>query len=114
MDILEKQVKFFNIFKETAANNMGLIHGFPNWANKISFVTQGDDLLIKIPPVIINKGGYENISKSKRRKEADAFMKKKTYTYLEYVIKTTWSVYAATIEKQVASGGGFYKKGNGK
>lgn len=114
MDILARQVNFFNIFKETAANNMGLIHGFPNWANKISFTTQGDDLLIKIPPILIKKGSYETISRSRRKKEADNFMRKKTYTYLEYVIKTTCSIYAATLEKQVATVGGFYKKGNAK
>lgn len=112
MDILEKQVKIFNIFKETAANNIGLIHGFPNWTNRIYFTTEGDDLLIHVPPVLINRGGYEFIEKSKRRKEADKFMRKKTYTYLEYVIKTTCSVYAATIEKQVSPVGGFFGKEN--
>lgn len=114
MNILEKQVKFFNIFKETAANNIGLIHGFPSWVNKMHFTTQGDDLLIHIPPALINKGNYERISKSKRKKEADMFMHKKTYTYLEYVIKMSCNTYATTLEKKVATVGGFYKKGNAK
>ncbi len=113
-DILEKQVKFFNIFKETAANNIGLIRGFPNWVNKMYFTVQGDDLLIHVPAILVTYGTSDRISHSRRKKEADVIMKRKTYTYLEYVIKNTCMIYAATIEKQVATVGGFYKKGNGK
>ena len=113
MDILEKQVKFFNIFKETAANNIGLIQGFPNWVSKMSFTVQEDDLLIHIPPALVTYGTSDRISRSKKKSEADKIMKKKTYTYLEFVIKNACMVYASTIEKQVAAVGGFYKKGNG-
>lgn len=112
--ILERQVTFFNIFKETAANNIGLIHGFANWTNKMSFTIQGDDLLIKIPPVLVRNGGYAKISRSKRRKEADDFMKRKEYTYLEYVIKMTCTVYATLEGKQLAQFNGFYRKGKKK
>lgn len=114
-DILEKQVKFFNIFKETAANNISLIKGFKHWANKIYFTTNGDDLLIHVPGVFIKYGSNERMTHySKRKKEADNVMGKKTYTFLEYVIKTSCMIYAAGLEKQVATVGGFYKKGNGK
>ena len=111
---LEEQVRFFNLFKETARNNIGIIHGFPNWVNKMSFVIENDDLLIKIPPALIIRGGYEKISRSRRKKEIDFFMRKKEYNYLEFVIKTTCSLYASIKEKKLATVAGFYKKGNGK
>lgn len=94
---LYKQIKFFNLFKETAANNMGIIHGFPNWANKIRYEIEEDDLLIIIPPLLIKRGGYEYISKSKRKEEVDSFMysisKAKKYTFIEYVINLTCDIF---------------------
>lgn len=114
MDVLEKQIKFFNIFKETATNNIGLMHGFPNWVNKMYFTSEGDDLLIHVPAILVTYGTPERISHSRRKKEADKIMKKKTYSFLEFVIKNSCIIYASTIEKQVAQVGGFYKKGNAK
>lgn len=111
MDILEKQIKFFNIFKETAINNIGLIHGLPSWAKKISYTIEGNDILIKIPSALIIYGTSKRISHSKRKSEIDKIMKKKKYTYLEFVIKNSCIIYASSIEKQV---GDFYKKGNAK
>ena len=111
MDALEQKATFMKIFKETAANNMGLIHGFPNWANKIDFSFEGDDLLIKIPPLLIVKGTYERISKSKRKAEVDDFMRANEYTYLEYIIKMSCNIFAAVLGGgKVATVGGFYKR----
>ena len=73
--MLYNQIQFFNIFKEQARNNIGIIHGFPNWCNKISYEIDGDDLLIHIPDTIMKRGSYEVISRSRRKKEIDNIMK---------------------------------------
>ena len=86
------------------------MHGFPNWVSKMSFVIEGEDLLIKIPPILVTYGTAERISHSKRKAETDKFMRKLNYTYLEFVIKTACNIYAASLEKKVAVVGGFYKK----
>lgn len=111
MSVLENQIKFFNIFKETYRNNIGLIQGFPNWTNRINFTIDRDDLLIHIPPVLIRFGTEERIARSKRKAEADMIMNNKKYNYLEFVIKNSCIIYASTIQKQVKN---FYKKGNAK
>ncbi len=99
---LKEAVAFFNIFKETAANNIGMIHGFPNWTRKMDFVIDGDDILIKIPAALIKYGDYDRISRSKKRKEADMLMQRKKYTFLEFVIKKSVSIYVAPSKKIIS------------
>lgn len=114
MTDLEICTLYFNIFKETAANYIGIIHGFKNWTNKMNFVINGSDLAIKIPPVLVEHGTYDYIKKSRKREEIDSFMevgkkfRSSTYTYLEFIIKMTSVKFAAQMGKQVTK---FYKKG---
>lgn len=102
MDDLGEMVVFFNIFKETAANNIGFMHGFPNWVNKMSYNILSDTLAITIPPVLIKRGTADILAKSKRKKENDEFMKKKNYTYIEFVIKKSIDIYALSKKKTVS------------
>lgn len=91
---LKEHVEFFTIFKEIAINDMGLMHGFKNWAYKIDMISDGDDLLITIPPVLIIRGG--DISRSSKKPIIDYRMDgRKNYTYIEYVIKRSCDKYAA-------------------
>lgn len=114
MTDLETCVLYFNIFKETAVNNIGIIHGFKSWVNKMNFVINGSDLVIRIPPVLVNHGSYDYIKRSRRKQEIDTLMevgkpfRSKTYTYLDFVIKMTNQKFAAQMNSQVTK---FYKKG---
>ena len=114
MTDLEVCVLYFNIFKETAVNNIGIIQGFKSWVNKMNFVINGSDLVISIPPVLVNHGSYNYIKKSRRKQEIDTLMevgkpfRSKTYTYLDFVIKMTNQKFAAQMSGQVTK---FYKKG---
>ena len=110
MSELEKQVKFFNIFKEVATNNLSLIQGFKKWTDKIYFTIEGNDLLIHVPAVLVKYGNSERMFRSKKKNEADKIMKKNNYTYLEFVIKNSCMIYASTVGKQV---GNFFEKGSG-
>lgn len=103
MDNISNMILYFNIFKETAANNIGIMHGFSNWTNKMSYTIDGKDLLIKIPPVLIRNGTYKKISHSKRKKEIDTYMGKQGYTYLEFIMKKATDLYAQTKDKTVVS-----------
>lgn len=103
MDKVSEMISFFNIFKETAVNNIGIIRGFRNWVAKMDFTIEGNDLIVRIPYVLYKRGTPEIISHSRRKKEIDEIMGKKNYTYIEVIIKMTADKYAAIKNKRVTS-----------
>lgn len=103
IDDLNRMIAFFNVFKETSANEIGIIRGFANWTYKMSYSIEGGDLRIHVPPVLVKRGTPEIISHSRRKPEVDEFMKRKKYTYLEYVIKRSIDIFAQKNEKKVTS-----------
>ena len=112
--MLYNQIQFFNIFKEQARNNIGIIHGFPNWCNKISYEIDGDDLLIHIPDTIMKRGSYEVISRSRRKKEIDNIMKEFTgkYSFLDFLLKITFDIYIGIYYKDKTVSSFSIKRGN--
>ena len=102
-DAFEEQVLFFNILKETAANNIGIIRGFKNWVVKMDFTFEEDDLVVRIPYVLVRRGTPEIISHSRRKNELDELMGKSTYTYVEIIIKMAAEKYAAIKQMKVTS-----------
>ena len=103
MDDISKMVLFFNILKEEAVNNIGVIRGFRNWMNKMDFVIKENSMEVKMPYVLIRRGTPEIISHSKRKKELDEIMQKTDYTYFDLIIKLACDRYANMQQKYVSS-----------
>lgn len=90
---LENKIIFFNIFKHNLTKNMGLVHGFPNWASKTSYRLDGNDLYIQIPFIVVQRNESDNLNRSRRKGEIDKYMESDDYRFLDYIIKITVTDY---------------------
>lgn len=92
-DNLKNKMFFFNMFKNNLTKNMGLVHGFPNWASRTAYRLDGDDLYIQIPFIVVKRNESDDLKKSRRKGEIDKYMGSKNYRFLDYIIKLTISDY---------------------